>query len=313
VAIKLGTRGSTLAMIQAHNAAELLTPIFGDVEIVKIKTSGDAGNRDRLGAFVSEIQTAIGDRTVDIGLHCLKDLPTTRPNGLTLGAHLLREDARDAVLTRVGSWLDLPRRSVVGTGSLRRTSQLASHRPDLTFRPLVGNVDSRLGKLLEGEYDAIVLAVAGLKRLNLWDEWKETRYGGLEAKALEFSTMLPAPGQGVLVLECRSDDGPTLSALSKLNDSKTELAATAERAFLSRFGGGCSVPVAAYGEFLDENLTVSGLVASPDGTHVLRGSKKGDPPQASALGLALAEELGEKGAFEIVEDSVSSPRGALLR
>ena len=303
MAVKLGTRGSTLAMAQAEKAAAILAPLFGQVEIVKIRTSGDAGNRDQLGAFVSEIQSATLDGSVDIGLHCLKDLPTSRPEGLTLATHFPREDARDAMLTRGGSWRDLHRGAVVGTGSVRRTSQLAAHRPDLIFRPLLGNVDSRMSKLMEGEYNAIVLAVAGLKRLGVWENWQESKYGGLKNEPLEYSTMLPAPGQGVLVLECRAGDEATTGPLSGLNDRATELSSRAERAFLARFGGGCSVPVAAYATVQDERIDLQGLVAAPGGTRVLKGFRTGAAGEARALGTALAEELGEKGGFEIVSEA----------
>ena len=288
-------------MAQANAIAKLLEPLCAGVEIVKIRTSGDAGDRDRLGAFVSEIQQATLQDDVDLGLHCLKDLPTTRVKGLTLAAHLPREDVREAVLTRSQSWIDLPRDSVVGTGSLRRTSQIAAYRPDLRFRALLGNIDTRMGKLIRGEYDAIVLAVAGLKRLGLLENWSETDYGCLHLEVLEPSAILPSPGQAVLVLECLEDNEPVRRTLSHFNDVQTEAASIAERAFLARFGGGCSVPVAALATTESGALMLRGLIASPDGTKVLRGSRTGTLAEAAAIGTALAEELGPLGGFDIVE------------
>ncbi len=291
-------------MTQARSVAELLAPRYGEIEIVKIRTSGDEGNRDGLGAFVSEIQQATLRGDVDFGLHCLKDLPTTRPEGLRLAAHLERGDPRDAILTRGRSWLDLKRLAVVGTGSVRRTAQLAAHRPDLRFKPLVGNVDTRMGKLLNGEYDAIVLAMAGLARLGLVEGWHESAYRQLNLEPLPTSVMLPAPGQAVLVLECREDDQAVESALSPYNHLETERCSTAERAFLGRFGGGCSVPVAAHGEIRDGILELQGSIASPDGTRVIRGTGSGSPEDASEIGIRLAEGLGNRGGFEVV-DSVA--------
>lgn len=289
-------------MAQARATAELLQPLCGEVEIVPIRTSGDAGNRDKLGAFVSEIQHAALAGEIDLGLHCLKDLPTGGVDGLVLAVHLPREDVRDAFLTRGESWIDLPRDSLVGTGSLRRTSQIASHRPDLRFRPLRGNIDTRMRKLREREYDAVVLAIAGLKRLGLLENWAET---GFHLEPLEPSIMLPAPGQAVLVLECREDNHALRSALGALNDAGTEACATAERSFLARFGGGCSVPVAALAVAREDVFELHGLVASPDGTNVLRGSRSGTDPKA--LGSGLAEELGGQGGFEIVANVGRTP------
>jgi hydroxymethylbilane synthase len=178
---------------------------------------------------------------------------------------------------------------------------LASHRPDLSFRALVGNVDTRLGKLESGEYDAIVLAMAGLKRLGLLENWDRSKFGKLIPDELPYSVMLPAPGQGVLVLECREDDVLLSEALAAFNDSEAERCSTAERSFLGRFGGGCSVPVAALAQEKDGVLELSGAVASPDGTRVIRDVLRGPSSGAIDIGVRLAEELGNRGGFEVVD------------
>lgn len=265
------------------------------MEIVTIKTSGDKGDRDRLGAFVREIQHALLENAVDVALHCLKDLPTQPVEGLTLAAHLEREDPRDTLITRGPTLMELPEGAVVGTGSVRRTSQLAARRPDLVFRPLLGNVDTRMRKLMEGEYDAIVLAIAGLRRLGVLETWASSEYGSLTVHPLEPDTMLPAPGQAVLVLETRADEG---SLVAELNHPVTERCAIAERVFLKAFGGGCSVPVAALATGLGDGLSLTGLVASPDGQTVLRQTLAGKEPEA--LGSTLADAMGAEGAFDIV-------------
>lgn len=285
--LRLGTRGSRLALAQAHNVSDLLTRMGHEVEIVTIKTSGDRGDRDRLGAFVREIQESLLRDQIDVALHCLKDLPTKAVPGLTLGAYLEREDPRDTLITRGPTLENLPCGAVVGTGSVRRTSQLAAVRPDLMFRPLMGNVDTRMRKLIAGEYDAIVLAIAGLKRLGVLDGWESSEYGALTVHPLDPAQMLPAPGQAVLVLETRDGD-PAAEAVRPLHHPATQAAADAERTFLAAFGGGCSVPVAA----LASEGELTGLVASPDGRTVLRASGND--------GAALAQELGGKGAFDIV-------------
>ena len=271
-------------MAQAHALSASLTSMGHEVEIVTVRTSGDKGNREVLGAFVKEIQEALLRDEVDVALHCLKDLPTRPIEGLTLAAYLPREDPRDTIITRGPALADLGEGAVVGTGALRRTSQLAAVRPDLRFRRLVGNVDTRMRKLMAGEYDAIVLAIAGLKRLGGLGE----EFGSLVVHPLEPSTMLPAPGQAVLALETRADDSAMIEALAPLHHAATQAAADAERTFLHAFGGGCSVPVAAYAT--DGRIT--GLVATPDGRTVLRGE--------GSDGAALAERLGAQGAFEIV-------------
>lgn len=312
--LRLGTRGSRLALAQAEAVKALLESRHDglSVEIVPIKTSGDRGNRERLGAFVREIQEALLANQVDVALHCLKDLPTEPAPGLCLAAYLPREDARDTLITRGEDFAALKADAVVGTGSVRRTSQLAARRPDLTFRPLVGNVDTRLRKLMEGEYDAIVLAIAGLKRLGVLDRWDASEYAALTVRPLDPEDMLPAPGQAVLVLETRADDEETVEKVAALSDYPAEVCSVAERTFLSAFGGGCSVPVAAYAWPEEDGVALAGLVASPDGKTVLRGVRRGLANAPEEIGAGLANELGGRGAFEIVNDVVRA-RGEVAR
>jgi hydroxymethylbilane synthase len=306
--LKLGTRGSKLAMAQAHSVKGQLESAVAylEVEIVPIKTSGDRGERERLGAFVGEIQDSLLRGDVDIALHCLKDLPTAPVEGLGLAAYLPREDVRDTLISRGQTLPELAREAIVGTGSLRRTSQIAGRRSDLRFRPLVGNVDTRLRKLLEGEYDAIILAVAGLKRLGLIDAWATSSYSSLKVHPLEAEEMMPAPGQAVLVLETRKGDAISAKVAATLNDVPTAMAAECERAFLQRFGGGCSVPVGAWARICGSTLVLDGRVASPDGRLQFNGQVSGDPQEGISLGLELAEQLGRQGAFDVVNSVITA-------
>jgi hydroxymethylbilane synthase len=287
-------------MAQANSLVAILEPHVGSVEVVKIRTSGDAGHREKLGAFVSEIEEALLSGRVDVGLHCLKDIPTREIPGLKLAAFLEREDPRDAILTRHGQFSDLPVGAVIGTGSLRRTSQLAAHGKSFKFKPLLGNVDTRMAKLQSGEYDAIVLAIAGLKRLGLMKCWSQTPYSQIVVEPLEVTTMTPAPGQATLVLQTRAE-GPEGETLSRFNHLDTEICSIAERAFLARFGGGCSVPVGAYAQPIDRHYVLEGLIASPDGRVSYRGSKPFGSEQAAFYGSELSEELGKQGGFEILD------------
>ncbi len=293
-------------MAQANRLCGQISTLHPDleVEIVTIKTSGDLGNRDRLGAFVREIQEALLDNRVDVALHCLKDLPTQPVPGLSLSTYLEREDARDTIITRGDSWLNLRQDSVIGTGSVRRTSQLAHHRPDFRFKPLVGNVDTRMRKLQEGEYDAIILAIAGLKRLGVLETWDESEYRDLHVEPLPEDVMLPAPSQAVLVLETRADDEASKALISDLHHEPSRQTALSERSFLKAFGGGCSVPVAAFAQISEGTLHLRGLVASPDGIQVIKGERAGSPLHAEALGSELARELAAQGAMELFTPGV---------
>lgn len=288
--LRIGTRGSKLALAQVDIIRPLVAAAGYDLDVHIIRTSGDKGDRDKLGAFVSEIQTALLEGKVDIGLHCLKDLPTTSTPGLHISAYLNRESALDTIILREESWLDLPPGSVVGTGALRRTAQLRAIRPDLTYRPLVGNVDTRLQKLSEGEYDAIVLAEAGLNRLGITSAHHYEK--------LSLDQMLPAAGQGVLVLETRSE-GPDLSAL---DIREVRFCALAERSFLGRFGTGCRLPIGAYAETDGETISLQVCVAKPDGTNILRVIGHGPLADAIALGNHLAEDLIAHGALDLIGD-----------
>jgi hydroxymethylbilane synthase len=287
-------------MVQARSLAAKLQPLVGQVEIVPIRTSGDAGNREKLGAFVSEIEDSLINGSIDLALHCLKDIPTRDVAELTVAAYLDREDPRDAILTMGLEFSDLPNGSIVGTGSLRRTSQLASHAKGFQFKPLVGNVDTRIGKLRSGEYGAIVLAMAGLTRLGGGQNDFATLFPGVHIQPLETSLMVPSPGQGTLAVQMRVSDARR-SVIGGLNNSNTKICSLAERAFLSRFGGGCSVPVAAFATQVEEHFLLDGLVSSPDGTVSYRGSRAFGCEQAEFFGIDLAEELGKKGGFEIVQ------------
>jgi hydroxymethylbilane synthase len=287
-------------------AAFLASSPDAEIEIVTIKTSGDQGNREQVGAFVHELQVALLDGRIDCALHCLKDLPTEGVAGLHLAAHLEREDPRDTLIGPAGGLDALPEGAVVGTGSVRRSSQIAAFRPDLEFKPLVGNVDTRLSKLAEGEYQAIVLAMAGLKRLGLMDSWATSDHAQLTVVPLDTEVMLPAPGQAILVLECRAEDAESSALCAPFDHSETRAAASAERAFLRAFGGGCSVPVAALGKVEGGHFNLEGLVASPDGRIVLRDALTGNVAKPEEVGLELGLELGKRGAFDIVRSLVAA-------
>ena len=300
--LRIGTRGSRLALAQANATRDLLLGLHPelDIEIITIRTSGDKGNREQLGAFVHEIQQSLLAEEIDVALHCLKDLPTSPVPGLRLSAHLKRVNPHDAFISRVSTLADLPKGAIVGTGSLRRTSQLAGRRPDLSFKPLLGNVDTRLRKLMEGEYDAIVLAIAGLARLDLLEDWPPAEYKGLSVRTLTSEEMLPAPGQGVLVLETREGDSAAHDVARSLNDPATAVCAEAERAFLATFGGGCSVPVGALATISGPILSLEGRVTSPDGRRSIKGTLSGPADENSLVGRRLAERIGKQGAFDIV-------------
>ncbi len=270
------------------------------VEIVPVVTSGDRGNREALGAFVREIQQQLLDRQIDLALHCLKDLPTQPVPGLQIAAYLRRDDPREAMISRAGDWKGLSPGAIIGTGSLRRSAQIRAQRRDFEFRPLVGNVDTRLRKLQEGEYDAIMLAIAGIRRLGIYGSWRESAFGGLEIELIPTSEVMPAPGQAILVLEGLEEDAARRLLAAALNDVDTERCALAERAFLGRFGTGCSLPIAAIAEVQDGTIELRGRCSSPDGSHVVEGSLAGEPEDAARLGFDLAQELKSRGAERLI-------------
>lgn len=301
--LRIGTRGSKLALAQSGSIKQALETAHPGlrVELFIIQTKGDLildralsriGDK---GLFVTEIEQALQAGTVDLAVHSCKDLPSQIPADLTLAAFPRRADPRDALISRHNlGLLELPPRSNIGTSSLRRACQIRALRPDCTVINLRGNVDTRLRKAATAPYDAIVLAKAGLERLDL---------GSVITEVLEPATMLPAVGQGALAIECRADDAATVQYLQVLDDSQTRATVLAERAFLARLQGGCQVPLAAYAQIDDETglLSVRGLIGKPDGTSIIRGDSVGDISDATALGVVLAEELLARGGWEILE------------
>jgi hydroxymethylbilane synthase len=245
------------------------------------------------GLFIKELETAIQDRSADMAVHSMKDMPGDLPDGLSIAAVLPRADARDALLAAgAGSLSDLPQGARVGTSSLRRQAQLMAARPDLRIEGLRGNVDSRLRRLDNGELDAIILACAGLIRLG----W-ESRI----AARLEPAVCLPAVAQGIIGIECRTDDTSTCSLLATLNHSATRTVMDAERAFAARLGGSCQSPIAAYATLQQDRLTLDGLVAEPDGSRLLRDSITGSGADARSLGERLAGRVLASGADALLE------------
>jgi len=292
VRIRIGSRGSALALWQAGHVRDRLESLGHEVEIQAIVTTGDRLTDRRLeivggkGAFLKEIEEAMLAGTVDLAVHSLKDVPVALPAGLTLCATLERADPRDALLSSSGVGIhELPRGARMGTTSLRRRCQLMSLRPDLAVEDLRGNVDTRIRRLREGHYDAIVLALAGLIRLGREGE---------AAEVLETDVLLPAPGQGAIVLECRVEDTATAAAVAPLDHARTAGAVAAERAFLAVLGGGCNVPLGAHAFWDGDVLQLAGLVGDPDGRTVIRGAGRGTDPLA--LGRSVAEELRVRGA-----------------
>ena len=301
--LRLGTRGSALALWQARHAASRLAGGHPglDVELVVLKTEGDrfadaalTASRGR-GVFVREIEEGILAGTIDAAVHSLKDLPTDIAPGTVLAAILPRGDPRDALVARsTRSVSELPEGAVVATGSPRRRGQLLAARPDLAFVDVRGNVDTRLRKLGEGGFHALVLAAAGLTRLQvdpgLWT-------------AIPTDVCLPAPGQGALAIQTRADDGETRALIDVLDDVDTARATTVERAFLRALGAGCLAPAGALARVHAGLLTVEAVVATTDGTRVVRRTATGAAAEADALGVAVALEILAAGGDAIVEGS----------
>ena len=297
----IGSRGSKLALWQAEHARARLQQLDQqiDIRIEIIKTTGDV-KKDPLsviggkGVFTKELEDALLDGRIDIAVHSLKDLPTILPNGLSISAIGEREDARDALVLATGSEFDatalgnLPRGAIVGTSSPRRLAQLRCwFGNNLEIKDLRGNVDTRIRKLDEGQYDALILASAGLVRLGLHDRI---------SLRIPISHMLPAVGQGAIAIETRSDDDFAIETTRKLDHCETRLACLAERAFLRGLGGGCQLPIAAHARLEGELLKLDGLVAKPDGSKRLQESISGPSETAEALGASLAAVLIQQGA-----------------
>jgi hydroxymethylbilane synthase len=296
--LRLGTRGSALALAQARQVARGLEAAETGlaVELVEIRTSGDESSRTATSSigdksrFVKEIEEALLAGEIDLAVHSAKDVPGVLPEGLAIVGVPEREDARDALCGGAASLDDLPEGASVGTSSLRRRAQLLAARPDLQVSDLRGNVDTRLRKLAEGSHDAVVLAVAGLKRL-----------GRDEGSPLPASVMTPAPGQGCLALEARRDDARAAELASRLTDRSALTRLTAERALVERLDATCETPVGSYAEMEgDETLRLSAFVGTPDGASWIRDTLDGPAAAAAALGREVGERLLAAGAAEVL-------------
>jgi hydroxymethylbilane synthase len=311
-ALRLGTRRSALATTQSMIVADLLrSRLDRDVELVEITTEGDTSaaplaQLGGTGVFVSALRDALLDGRVELAVHSLKDLPTAPCDGITLAAVPLREDPRDVVVARDGLTLgELPAGSTIGTGSPRRAAQLQALGLGLEVLDIRGNVDTRIGKVRSGEYDAVVLARAGLARLGRLDEATEV---------LDPLQLLPAPGQGALAVECRADDTDLVAALATLEDPRSRAAVDAERAVLATLEGGCSAPIGALAEVVEgddgDELWVRAVALSRDGTLTVRMSASGDPADAVGVGTRLAKEMLADGAAELDQDLTSTTPAA---
>jgi len=300
--IRIGSRGSQLALWQArHVQSELEKRHPGlSVTITKIKTTGDnildaplsqVGGK---GLFVKEIEEALLGNEVDIAVHSMKDMPADLPEGLCIAAVPKREDPRDVLISRDGNgFLHLPHGAHVGTSSLRRMSQLLNQRPDLRITPLRGNLDTRFKKLDSGDFDAIVVAAAGIRRLG-WEE-RITEY-------LPITISLPAIGQGALCIECRKGDTAVLELIHGMDHPETRICIRAERAFMKRLEGGCQVPIGAYATIVQGVLEIEGLVASVDGGRIVREKRTAGVDNPEEVGVSLAESLLAQGGEEILRE-----------
>ena len=299
-ALRIGTRGSALALWQARSIARALRESTGiEPEIVIIKTSGDKFQQTSFsqigtkGVFIKELEDALLEERIDLAVHSMKDVPTEMPEGLTIAAIGKREDVRDALLSANGATLaSMPQGARVGTSSLRRQSQLLLARRDLRILELRGNVDTRIEKLKRGDYDAIVLAKAGLDRLGLSTNISEV---------LPPEVSLPAAGQGAIGIEARAGDAVTLRVLTTLDDAETRSAVTAERSALAGLGGGCQVPIGAWGRVENGKLLLDVAVLSANGTQRMWEKDSGLPAEAEAIGKRVAQNLREGGAAALLE------------
>jgi len=296
----IATRRSRLALWQAEHIAQRLQRAHPglSVELLPMSTRGDDLIDQRLdqaggkGLFVKELENAMADGRADLAVHSMKDMPAELPAGFTLAAITAREDPRDALVSgRFSSFSKMPKGGTVGTSSLRRQAQVVERHPGLEVRLLRGNVDTRLAKLDRGEYDAVVLAAAGLKRLGL--ESRITAYLGTDA-------MLPAPGQGALGIECLAARSAVAALLAPLADAATAAAVRAERTVSRALGGSCTLPLAAFAELHAGKLRLRSLVASADGKRVIRSEADGDAREPEAIGNRVAEDLRRQGAAEIL-------------
>ena len=302
----IGSRGSKLALWQAEQVQSQLqaTDPGLTVRIEIIKTTGDVKTEPLTviggkGVFTKELEDALLGGRIDLAVHSLKDLPTILPDNLTIAAICEREDPRDALVLReawsISSLKDLPDEAVVGTSSQRRIAQLKAICPRVRIKDLRGNVDTRLRKLDERQYDALILASAGLRRLGLSDRINF---------AIPPSEMLPAVGQGAIAIETRADNESAMEAAGKLQHDQTRVACLAERALLRSLGGGCQLPIAAHALVDEQTLRIEALVASPDGARIVRGAISGSAANANELGANLADKLRADGADAILQESL---------
>ena len=299
--IKIGTRASKLALWQANWVQSALSEKFPGqkVELVTIKTKGDkildvplakVGGK---GLFVKEIEQALLEGRIDLAVHSMKDMPAEIPEGLYIGAIPQREDPADVLVARENlEFSNLKRGAVIGTSSLRRAAQLRHARPDISITPLRGNLDTRLKKLQTENLDAIVLAAAGIKRLNLTH--RITQY-------LQADIMLPAVGQGALCIEMRRDDPIIAPMLATLDHANSRTVVLGERAFLNHLGGSCQVPIAGHGEINRNTFNLTGLVADLDGSRILKATLSGSTDSTETIGIRLAQQLLDQGADQILE------------
>jgi len=298
----IGTRGSRLARVQAETVREMLSSLHPERAwlLREIRSEGDVQRQASLasiggyGVFVKALEEKLLAGEIDLAVHSLKDMPTRLATGLTIGAVLPREDARDALVSRGGLTLDdLPTGATIGTGSVRRRAQLLAYRSDLVTQDIRGNVDTRLRKLKNGGYDALLVAVAALIRLH--------RTSAIN-QYLPLALMLSAVGQGALAVEVRESDDEVKRLVQPLNHLPTERAVSAERAFLSALGGGCAVPVGAHAAVSDERLNLQGMVANLNGEKVIRDSLSGSAAQAEDIGRRLADRILSQGAAQILHE-----------
>jgi len=303
--LRIGSRGSRLALWQADFIKGIIRAEFPNlkIEISVIRTTGDKiadSPLSRIGGkemFVKEIEEALLRDEIDIAVHSMKDMPTALPKGLKIGAVAERHDPRDVLVSKDHiKFYELPKKATIGTGSIRRQAQLLCLRSDLRILPIRGNVDTRLKKLRNEGFDGIVLALAGLKRMGLESEVTE---------AFSAEVLVPAPGQGIVAIECREDDKEINEILLQINHRESEIVASAERSFLERLGGSCQVPVGCYAESKEGRIRILGLIASPDGGEVIRDEIKGSLDDHKSLGKELAERILEKGGERILSSLIS--------
>ena len=300
--IKLASRASKLALVQANYICNLLQDFFGELEIsiVRVSTKGDSDKSDFLyksgsiGFFTSEVEKALFDGRADVAVHSFKDLPTTSAQGLLVAAIPKRECVADALVAseQVSSIRNLPAGATVGTSSLRRIAQLKHQRDDLKCVPLRGNVETRVGKVAAGQVDAAVVACAGLNRLGLADKI---------SAVLPPEEFLPAPAQGALAVQVRAEDAELIELVSQLDDEPTRLATQAERYVLAAMHGGCSIPLGVYARIIGDKIVIDAMIADVDGKNFIKRSSSGPVSRSQTCAQKLAEELLEAGAKEILE------------